>query len=342
MNNLTKLYSSDSLEDNQNLYLYFSIGENKYAIDTNRVVEIMKLPMLEYPQKLPNNAVGLLNYNNFTINVLDIRFYLDIEVTPYTTSNQLLVVKTDESFFGLIINKVEDIIPIEQSKIENFNFSNENRVIDFIYHKDSDTISVINLYGIEDLIKQGVPSKDVDIPGLFPHDDESRYKLIQRNQALIEKSNFNLSKNIFSQDKFISFSLNNETYCINLGFVKEFLKNTVITQLPCTPDYIAGLMTLRGDFITVVDIKKFLGLPSNTVSDKNRIVLIETTDYKIGLLVDEIYSIMEIPEELISENSHQQADKNILCELVLEDKLYTILDMKNILSDERFYIEETV
>ena len=342
MNNLTKFYNNDILENNDNLYLYFTIGENKYAINTSRVVEIMKLPLLEYPQKLPNNAVGLLSYNNFTINVLDIRFYLDIKVTPYSLSNQLLVVKTDESFFGLIINKVEDIIQFDQGKIDHFSISNDDKLIDFLYHRDTETISAINLYGIENLLKKGVPSQDIDMLSLFPQDDESRYKLMQRNQGLIEKSNFNLVKNIFSQDKFISFSLNNETYCINLELVKEFLKNSLITQIPCAPDYIAGLMTLRGDFVTVVDIKKFLGLSSDVFSSKNRVIVVESSDYKIGLLVDEIFSIIDIPEELIEENSHNQVDKYILCELVLDDKFYTILDMKNILSDERFFIEESV
>lgn len=342
MNNLTKFYNSDNLENNDNLYLYFTIGENKYAINSGCVVEIMKLPMLEHPQKLPNNIVGLLSYNNFTINVLDIRFYLDIKVTPYSVSNQLLIVKTDESFFGLVINKVEDIVQFEQSKIEHFPISNEDKLIDFLYHKDNDTISVINLYGIENMLKKGVPTQDIDIQFLFPQDDESRYKLMQRNQALIEKSNFNLTKNIFSQDKFISFSINNEIYCINLEFVKEFLKNSVVTPIPCAPDYIAGLMTLRGDFVTVVDTKKFLGLPSGTVLDKNRVIIVESSDYKMGLLVDEIYSIIDIPEELIIENTPNQTDKYIQCELVMEEKLYTILDMRNIFSDERFYIEEII
>ena len=50
--------------------------------------------------------------------------------------------------------------------------------------------------------------------------------------------------------------------------------------------------------------------------------------------------MVEIPEELINENPHPQ--KEIQSELIMEDKLYTILNIKNILSDERFYIEEGV
>lgn len=363
MKNLTTFYANSITEINENRYLYFNLGNNKYALNTLQVVEIMKLPLLDYPQKLPNNIVGLLSYNNFTINILDLRFYLNIKVTPYSVSSQILVVKTDESIFGLIIDKVEDIISFEQSKIEPFEFSVEEKIIEFIYKKDNESISVINLCALENIVRSGVPSSEIDIPSLFPHDDDSRYKLMQRSQALQEKANFNLATNIFSHDKFISFSLDENVYCINFEYIREFLKNVTITQLPCTLDYVAGIIALKGDFVTIINTKNFLGgvngltfcasplplaregrgekavLNINYAEGKNNIIILETPDYKIGFLVDEIFEIISIPEDLIKKTQNNQ-NKYILSEVVLEDNLYTILDMKNILADERFFIEE--
>ena len=63
--------NNNYLEQKKNTHLYFQIGKNKYAINTANVLEIMKLPALDYPQKLPNNIIGLLKYNNFVINVVD-------------------------------------------------------------------------------------------------------------------------------------------------------------------------------------------------------------------------------------------------------------------------------
>jgi len=349
MKNLTTFYNN-LFENNENLYLYFKLGDNKYAINVKQVVEIMKLPLLDYPQKLANNVVGLLKYNNFTINVLDLRFYLNMKITPYSVSNQLLVVKTDETIFGLLIDKVEDIIFVDQSKIEYFSSAGEEKIIEFMYKDENDeTISAINLCTLENIIRQGVPLSEIDIPSLFPHDDDSQYELMQRNLILQEKSNTNLVTNIFSQDKFITFSLNENIYCINLEYVKEFLKGVSITKIPCNLDYIAGIIVLKGDFVTVINTKKFLGgenistnAQSNDINSpeiKNNLIIIEVSDYKIGFLVDEIFNIINIPEELIKANSQNQ-DKYILSEVVLEDKLYTILNIKNILSDEKFFIEE--
>ena len=72
--------SNNYLEQKKNTHLYFQIGDNMYAINSENVLEIMKLPALDYPQKLPNNTIGLLKYNNFVINVVDIRFYLNIHI----------------------------------------------------------------------------------------------------------------------------------------------------------------------------------------------------------------------------------------------------------------------
>lgn len=345
MKNLAKVQSSNISQDSENLYLYFNLGESKYALNIKHVMEIMKLPLLDYPQKLANNIVGLLNYNNFTINILDLRFYLGLKVTPYSILNQLLIVKTDESIFGLIIDKVTDIISLEQANIDYLPQTNDEKIIDFIYKEENATISIINLNAVENIIKHGASSLlDIDIPSLFPHDDDSRYKLVQRNQALTQKFTQNLVTNIFSQDKFISFLLGDGTYCINLEYVKEFLKNHSITPIPCNLDYVAGIIALRGEFISVIDIKKFLGFENISDDDyegKNNIIILDFFDYKIGILVDKIFNIVEIPEELINENSHDSG-KYILSEVMLEDKFYTILKMRDFFSDERLFIDESL
>lgn len=339
MKNLTILSNNQILDNDENMYLYFKLGDNKYALSIRQMVEIIKLPLLDYPQKLANNVIGLLSYNNFTINVLDLRFYLQTKVTPYSVSNQLLIVKTDETLLGLIIDKVEDIIYLDRAKIECFPFVGEEKLIEFMYKNGNENISVINLSILEAILKRGVASSDIDIPSLFPNDDDAKYKLLQRNKALLEKANTNLAANIFAQDRFISFSLNENIYCINVEYVKEFLKNFVITPIPCNLSYVAGVMALRGDFITIVDTKKLLGINEDDTKIKNNIIILEVPDYQIGFLVDEIFSIINIPEELIKKNPHNQ-DKYTPHEVILDDKLYTILNIKNILSDEDFFIED--
>ncbi len=344
MNNLDLVNNNFLVEDieSQNLFLSFKLGENKYAINVSNVVEIMNLPQLDYPQKLAGNIVGLLNYNNFNINVLDLRFYLNIKPEKYSLSTKLLIVKTDEMFFGLIVDNAEDIISILPSKIEEFNLDKKLTPIQGIYYYNDEILSVIGADLIEQIIKEGVEVEEYDVSSLFPQDAEFKNSLVSRHTVLQEKNKSKSIINIFSQDEYISFSINNNVYCINLEYVKEFVKNASITKIPCGLDYIKGVISLRGEFITIVSISDFIDEKDYSVEEikrKNNIIILNFADYRIGILVDEIFKIININEEDIKPNS---STKNIYVkgEVIKDNSLYSVLDMKNILSDEKFFIDQ--
>src|SRR5574344_414766 len=144
MMNLTTTNNPNS----ENSYLYFENNKKKYALKMMQVIEIIKLPHLEYPQKLANNIVGLLNYNHIMIDVVDIRFYLNKKVEKYSTDTQLVIVKTDESIFGIIIDNVINLIDINIEKTEIPPVANDNQIVDFLYRSEisGEIISAINLY----------------------------------------------------------------------------------------------------------------------------------------------------------------------------------------------------
>src|SRR5574344_448322 len=110
--------------------------------------------------------------------------------------------------------------------------------------------------------------------------------------------------------------------------------------------YIAGIIALRGDFIGIIDFKRFLGDINSskelTVNDfkTNNIILLENTDYQIGILVDKIFGIETIPDEHTIKGSSAQNNKYVLREVFMNDEIYTVLNMETIFSDEKLFIEE--
>ena len=223
--------SSNLIEQKKNTHLYFQVGDNKYAVNSANVLEIMKLPALDYPQKLPNNIVGLLKYNNFVINVIDIRFYLDIEVRPYTVHNELLIVKTDELIYGIITDKVIGILPFDSAFVDAIPYADSNTVIDSLYKINNETVFIINIYSVENLLKKHQEWAKVEIPKLFPQDETSKAIMTKRTLEVVNKSTMKLaSSELHVKNKYISFNLNSNTYCIALDYVKEVLKDTSIKK----------------------------------------------------------------------------------------------------------------
>ncbi len=325
------------LEQSKNNHLYFRVGDNKYAVNSNCVLEIIKLPLLDYPQKLPNNIIGLMKYNNFVINVVDIRFYLNIEPAPYTTSNEVVIIKTDESIIGIIVDKVEGILPFVASKVDSLPFIDKKMLIDALYKFNDETIFIINIFSLESIIKDAdSPFEPYDVQSLFPTGDDNRYMLTQRSAQLAEKEKFQFVHEIYTKDKFISFMLNNNHYGIKLKYIKEVLKDTTISHVPCTPDFIKGIMNLRGDFIAVIDLKKFLNMDSEVDDDKKPIIIVENEDLILALMIDKINELFEIPDEIIPKNS----ENSVSYDIIYNDKVHTILNIDRMLKDKRLFITD--
>ena len=328
------------IEQKKNTHLCFKLGSSQYAVNTANVLEIMKLPALDYPQKLPNNIIGLLKYNNFVINIIDIRFYLNIEVTPYTANSELLIVKTDETIFGIITDKVIGIAPFESSRIDTIPFVDNKTIIDSIYKENQDTIFIINIYSIENLLKQTIKLDDVDIQALFPSDKTSVAVMKNRMQEITKKSGLSvMSEGLHSKQKLISFNLNNDLYCIGLDYVKEVLKDTTITPVPGTPDFIEGIMNLRGDYITVINIKNFLNINKDNKKndiEKNPVIIVKTEDMTLAFLIDKINELFEVQEDKIM----NAGDGYFSNEFIINDIPYTILNIEKIFTDKRIVVTD--
>ena len=324
------------LEQNKNNHLYFKVGDIKYAVNSFSVLEIIKLPQLDYPQKLPNNIIGLMKYNNFVINVVDIRFYLNIQPEKYSATNEVLIIKTDESIIGIIVDKVEGILPFVASKVDSLPFIDKSMLIDALYKMNDETIFIINIFSLESIIKNPTSLPEFDVQSLFPNDAESKALLLQRSNQLVEKEKFQFVHEIYTKDKFISFMLNNNSYGIKLQYIKEVLRDTTISQVPCTPNFIKGIMNLRGDFITVIDLKTFLGMEQDESDEKKPIIIVENEDLTLALLIDKINELFEVPDEILPKNS----ENSTTFDIINNNKVHTLLNIDRMLKDKRLFITD--
>lgn len=327
------------IEQKKNTHLYFSLGSSKYAINTSNVLEIMKLPALDYPQKLPNNIIGLLKYNGFVINVIDIRFYLNIEVSNYNINHELLIVKTDETIFGIVTDKIIGIVPFDSSKIDTIPFVDNKTIIDSIYKQERDTVFIVNIYSIENLLKATLNIPEVNIQALFPSDADSVSIMQSRAHVIAQKSNLSImSGELHYKKKLVSFNLNEDLYCIPLEYVKEVLKDTSITKVPGTPEFIAGIMNLRGDYITVLNMKKFLNIPETTQvqSSKNPVIILSNNDMDLAILIDRINELFEFPEDMMNESG----EGYYAAGFIYKSSPYTVLNVEKIFEDKKIIITD--
>jgi purine-binding chemotaxis protein CheW len=104
----------------------------------------------------------------------------------------------------------------------------------------------------------------------------------------------NIAQNLAEDEvlQWVTFQLENETYGINVMQVQEVLRYTEIAPVPGAPDYVLGIINLRGNVVTVIDTRSRFGLPAGDVSENSRIVIIEAEKQVIGIMVDSVAEVV--------------------------------------------------
>ena len=99
--------------------------------------------------------------------------------------------------------------------------------------------------------------------------------------------------------EYVSFSLAGEAYAVPIAHIAEILKPLPITPVPRAPRVVIGVMTVRGRLVTVFDLRRRLRLPESPLDQRSRILITDTGDERIGLLVDEVMQVHRLAESEI-------------------------------------------
>jgi len=92
----------------------------------------------------------------------------------------------------------------------------------------------------------------------------------------------------------VIFRLAREWYGVEITKVKEVIKVGKVTYLPSSPEFIAGIVNLRGNILSVTDLKAIFSLPYEESTEKTRIIAVECGVLETGLLVDEVVESIEV------------------------------------------------
>lgn len=103
------------------------------------------------------------------------------------------------------------------------------------------------------------------------------------------------------KDRYLTFSLGKESYGIEVKFVTEIIGIQAITQIPELPDYVKGIINLRGKIIPVMDVRLRFKKEPREYSDRTCIIVIDIQDVSIGLIVDGVSEVITIPQQDIVE-----------------------------------------
>lgn len=142
------------------------------------------------------------------------------------------------------------------------------------------------------------------------------------------------------EEQIVSFKLGKEVFGIKVAQVREIGKVEDITRVPKLPEYIEGVMNLRGQITTVIDLKKRFGIAQDRggFSSQSRIIIAEVGDNQIGLIVDAVEDVLRVPRQSIvapPDTLSSNLDSSFLMSICkLKDKLIMMLDIDKMFDDK--------
>ena len=117
---------------------------------------------------------------------------------------------------------------------------------------------------------------------------------------MASKENINADQE--EQLQFSSFYLDDTLCGINIEQVQEINENLQITKVPTAPDYVSGIMNLRGQIVTIINLSMKIGLTPSVIGATSRVVITRSKGEFIGLLVDKIAEVVNTTQKKIAKS----------------------------------------
>ncbi len=143
----------------------------------------------------------------------------------------------------------------------------------------------------------------------------------------------------------LTFCLGNEKYCIRVKQALEIINATDINRLPCTPQHFAGVINLRGNILTLVDLNQFLGIEKDSPNASKTIIVIEVAGEITGIVVDKVEDILDVAiKQIAPPLTTLKGIKEEFTEgeVLIEGKSFTLLNLERMMMNERMKVFEMV
>jgi len=143
-----------------------------------------------------------------------------------------------------------------------------------------------------------------------------------------------------SQLEVVEFLLASEHYGIELTYIREIHTLSEFTALPGAPAFVLGLTNVRGQILSVIDIKKLFDLPEKGLTDLNKVIVVRTHQMELGILADAVLGVRAIAlDELQTSLPTLTGIRAEYLKGITKDPL-VVLDVAKILSDEKIIVND--
>ncbi len=317
----------DSMQDqtmntNNTQMVLFRLAQEQFALEIQRVKEIVRLPATTRLPKSPSYINGIANLRGNILPILDTRERLALEASEPTEQSRVLVTEVAGYLMGLLVDSVLTVKEVEADSIKPpppVVQTVDREYLSGVIQKDEEPLTMI--LNVDEVAKLQIEAVD---SRARQHGGQAGIKEENKTTVTIDEV------------QLVTFSLGNEDYAFEVETVQEIMRVGNIADVPNAPPHIKGLITVRDNVMPAFDLRTLLNLNHQVNDEHERILIVETEEFTLGMIVDQVREVRRYPKSIIqsppdSENAHE------LKGIVKVDngkKLIMILRQEMLLSDD--------
>jgi purine-binding chemotaxis protein CheW len=347
-----------------------------YAVEAQYVREILRLPALTPVAEAPPYIIGVVNYRGCIVPVLDLNLRLGLPPWSYQIHDHVIVLEQEgRRLLGVLVNEVLGVhnILLDAHEAHVALASSPDAVPRFVKQLTKLEATALMVLDHERLLSttieprgsssQAAPAAPAmqwqqspehttaaagpvaqmfeTTPLFFAHAAPwERELLLERARNLTHELE---AQSAIQHIALAIIGLSGEYFAVELESVREFTDLQRITPVPCCPAYIIGDMNLRGDILTVVDIRKALQMPVGEAAPTAKVMVMPLAEMLVGVLVDQVIDVFDLDaSKLCALPVGLKSTKEAYLKggMPYQEKIVALLDVPKILTGGDLTVDE--
>ena len=351
-------------------FLIFRLGASLFAVPSLMVREIHALPMLSPLQETAPFIVGVINLRGAIVPAMDLNARFGRTPSPYHVDDSLIVLTWAGAEVAILVNEVREVQRIAATQVEALPLHGRSRDLPtpFVAGVTQIESGIVMLLHLPHLLDWPAPSETAVVPTTVsaPRFDLQAWTPAER--AVLEERAARLrteaADNTQSQQEHAPVALvalGGEEFGVELSAVREFVSVTDVAPVPCCPPHILGQINLRGDIVTLVDVRPTLGIANTSTAyfqgAKSQgaagqrvaqpavpVVVVQHEETPIGIVVDNVRDVLYLRADerlALDANLHSGHKGKFFDGGTLHDgRLLPLLDVERLFAEGNLAVDE--
>ncbi len=281
-NDLVNDKEDKSVDEDQ--LVSFLLDKEEYAIGIMMVKEIIRVPQIV---KIPNCEAfveGVVSLRDNLLPIINLRTYFGMEHRDIDDHNRILVVDMGHITAGIMVDKISEVLRVPTNLIQP--------------PPKFGTQSGEQLKGVAKLSNGKRMILILDPSKLISSDVMNEMSKIHGTQEK-EEIRKGIAEQLVDEEQLVTFKIDQEEYAVKIANVQEINRMTEVTKIPRAPYYIEGIVNLRGNVISALDLRRLFKLPERQITDATRIIIADFNGKRTGIIVDSVSEVLRFEKSLI-------------------------------------------